>query len=95
MLYGEENQNFNWLGRKIKYQGGGDLFARSVFSFTFFHFSPLDDAEDNLYHRNIRRKMAFHVDPKTKQRTMQSWPLVTMSLNALKDTDIPTGIKVS
>jgi len=52
-----------------------------------------DDAEDNLYHRNIRRKMAFHVDPKTKQRTMQSWPLVTMSLNALKDTDIPTGIK--
>ena len=39
--------------------------------------------------------MAFTVDPKTRVRTMKSWPVVSMGLNALKDTDIPQGIRVS
>jgi len=55
--------------------------------------APANRARDAVYQKNLQRKMAFTVDPNTRARTMKSWPMVSMGLNALKDTDIPQGIR--
>jgi len=55
--------------------------------------APRNRTRDAVYQRNLQRKMAYNVDPKTRARTMKSWPMVSMGINALKDSDIPQGIK--
>ena len=50
--------------------------------------------QNAIYKRNQQKKAAFLVDSKTRAKVIQSWPLVTMNLHALKDKDIPFGIKV-